>query len=118
MGEAPQAGKIRIGISGWRYAGWRGQFYPKGLAQRRELESSDFAYLRLHGSERLYLSGYEADGIEVWAQRVVSFATGMRRRCGMREHQFKTVGPAMFASTSITTRREGHQWMPKLWSEG
>jgi uncharacterized protein YecE (DUF72 family) len=31
-------GKIRIGISGWRYAGWRGVFYPPRLAQRRELE--------------------------------------------------------------------------------
>lgn len=30
--------QIRIGISGWRYAGWRGTFYPPGLAQRRELE--------------------------------------------------------------------------------
>lgn len=29
---------MRIGTSGWRYAGWRGDFYPKGLAQRRELE--------------------------------------------------------------------------------
>jgi uncharacterized protein YecE (DUF72 family) len=29
---------IRIGISGWRYAPWRGKFYPKGLPQRRELE--------------------------------------------------------------------------------
>jgi uncharacterized protein YecE (DUF72 family) len=29
---------IRIGISGWRYPGWRGTFYPTGLAQRRELE--------------------------------------------------------------------------------
>ncbi len=29
---------IRIGISGWRYAPWRGVFFPKGLAQRRELE--------------------------------------------------------------------------------
>jgi uncharacterized protein YecE (DUF72 family) len=29
---------IRIGISGWRYEPWRGTFYPKGLAQRRELE--------------------------------------------------------------------------------
>jgi uncharacterized protein YecE (DUF72 family) len=27
----------RIGISGWRYAGWRGVFYPPGLPQRREL---------------------------------------------------------------------------------
>jgi uncharacterized protein YecE (DUF72 family) len=31
-------GRIRIGISGWRYAPWRGVFYPEGLAQRRELE--------------------------------------------------------------------------------
>ncbi|HYP45542.1 MAG TPA: DUF72 domain-containing protein [Propionibacteriaceae bacterium] len=28
---------IRVGISGWRYAGWRGAFYPPGLVQRREL---------------------------------------------------------------------------------
>jgi uncharacterized protein YecE (DUF72 family) len=30
-------GEIRIGISGWRYAPWRGRFYPKGLPQREEL---------------------------------------------------------------------------------
>jgi uncharacterized protein YecE (DUF72 family) len=29
---------IRIGTSGWVYPPWRGLFYPKGLAQRRELE--------------------------------------------------------------------------------
>ncbi|WP_027944262.1 DUF72 domain-containing protein [Amycolatopsis taiwanensis] len=27
-----------MGTSGWRYPAWRGRFYPKGLAQRRELE--------------------------------------------------------------------------------
>ena len=32
------AGRVRVGISGWRYAGWRGDFYPPGLPQRRELE--------------------------------------------------------------------------------
>ncbi len=30
-------GRIRVGISGWRYAGWRGDFSPRGLPQRREL---------------------------------------------------------------------------------
>ncbi|MEA3151792.1 MAG: hypothetical protein QOD56_2731, partial [Gammaproteobacteria bacterium] len=30
--------RIRIGISGWRYAPWRGTFYPKKLPQRSELE--------------------------------------------------------------------------------
>jgi uncharacterized protein YecE (DUF72 family) len=31
-------GAVRVGISGWRYPAWRGDFYPRGLAQRRELE--------------------------------------------------------------------------------
>jgi uncharacterized protein YecE (DUF72 family) len=30
-------GTIRIGISGWRYEGWRGEFYPDGLPQRAEM---------------------------------------------------------------------------------
>ncbi len=39
--RAPATGltsSLRIGISGWTYAGWRGVFYPKGLAQQKELE--------------------------------------------------------------------------------
>jgi len=44
--------QIRIGISGWRYAGWRGVFYPKGLVQRRELEfaSRQFNSIEINGS--------------------------------------------------------------------
>ncbi len=29
---------IRIGMSGWTFPGWRGRFYPKKLAQKKELE--------------------------------------------------------------------------------
>lgn len=45
-------GELFIGISGWRYAGWRGRFYPKDLAQRRELEyaSRQFPSIELNGS--------------------------------------------------------------------
>ncbi|RQS08848.1 DUF72 domain-containing protein [Burkholderia sp. Bp8998] len=32
-----KSGTIHIGISGWRYDGWRGSFYPKGLKQAAEL---------------------------------------------------------------------------------
>ena len=39
----PSTGRIRIGISGWRYPPWRGVFYPKGLPQRRELEHASRA---------------------------------------------------------------------------
>jgi uncharacterized protein YecE (DUF72 family) len=46
------AGRIRIGISGWRYKGWRGTFYPKKLAQKRELEyaAQHFDTIELNGS--------------------------------------------------------------------
>lgn len=29
---------LRVGISGWTYAGWRGVFYPPDVTQKRELE--------------------------------------------------------------------------------
>ncbi len=43
---------INIGISGWRYAPWRGVFYPKGLPQRNELAyaSSLFPTIEINGS--------------------------------------------------------------------
>ena len=34
----PVTRELRIGISGWNYKFWRGEFYPKGLVQKRELE--------------------------------------------------------------------------------
>lgn len=45
-------GVARIGISGWRYAPWRGVFYPAGLIQRAELEfaSRRFPSIEINGS--------------------------------------------------------------------
>jgi uncharacterized protein YecE (DUF72 family) len=31
-------GKIRVGVGGWTFEPWRGEFYPKGLPHARELE--------------------------------------------------------------------------------
>ena len=43
---------IRIGISGWRYAPWRGRFYPPELPQRAELAyaSRRFPTIEINGS--------------------------------------------------------------------
>ncbi len=43
---------LRIGISGWRYPGWRGNFYPSNLPQKHELEfvSRAFNTVELNGS--------------------------------------------------------------------
>ena len=53
---------VHIGISGWRYAPWRGVFYPPGLAQRRELE---------HASRRL--NSIELNGSFYSLQRPTSY---------------------------------------------
>jgi uncharacterized protein YecE (DUF72 family) len=56
-------GQVRVGISGWRYPAWRGDFYPKGLAQRRELE-----YAAAH------LTSIEINGSFYSLQRPTSYA--------------------------------------------
>ncbi len=57
-------GEIRVGTSGWSYAGWRGDFYPRGLVQRREL-----SYL----AERL--TSVEINGSFYSLQRPSSYLT-------------------------------------------
>jgi uncharacterized protein YecE (DUF72 family) len=43
---------LHVGISGWRYAPWRGVFYPADLVQRRELEhaSRQLNSIEINGS--------------------------------------------------------------------
>ena len=57
-------GDIRVGISGWTYAGWRGDFYPRGLPQREELR---------YAAERL--GSVEINGSFYSLQRPTSYAS-------------------------------------------
>ncbi|HWJ81644.1 MAG TPA: DUF72 domain-containing protein [Nocardioides sp.] len=56
-------GEIRVGISGWSYPSWRGDFYPRGLAQRRELS---------YAAERM--TSVEINGSFYSLQRPTSYA--------------------------------------------
>jgi uncharacterized protein YecE (DUF72 family) len=59
-------GKVRIGISGWTYKPWRGEFYPKDLKQKRELEyaSSTFNSIEINGT---FYSLQRPTSFERWA---------------------------------------------------
>ncbi len=50
--ESWPPGPLHIGISGWTYPPWRGVFYPKDLAQKRELHfaSRQFNTIEINGS--------------------------------------------------------------------
>src|SRR5688572_25164571 len=58
--------EIRIGVSGWSYPEWRGNFYPKGLVQRRELEyaSRQMNSIEINGS---FYSLQSPDSYRKWA---------------------------------------------------
>jgi uncharacterized protein YecE (DUF72 family) len=45
-------GTVRIGVSGWKYGGWRRNFYPAGLRQRDELgyASRQFDTIEINGT--------------------------------------------------------------------
>jgi uncharacterized protein YecE (DUF72 family) len=49
---AETAGDVRIGISGWTYTPWRGDFFPAGLKQRQELgyASAMFRVIEINGT--------------------------------------------------------------------
>jgi uncharacterized protein YecE (DUF72 family) len=67
-------GRVRVGISGWRYPAWRGDFYPKGLAQRRELE---------YAAEQL--TSVEINGSFYSLQRPTSYAAWRATATAVRE---------------------------------
>lgn len=60
-----QPGQIRIGVAGWRYDGWRGNFYPEDLAQRRELEfaSRQLNSIELNGT---FYSTQRPNSFQTW----------------------------------------------------
>jgi uncharacterized protein YecE (DUF72 family) len=82
----------RVGTSGWRYPRWRNDWYPKGLAQRRELE---YTALRLSSIEingsfyslqrpASYLAWYESTPEDfVFAVKGARFITHLKRLTGV-----------------------------------
>ncbi len=62
-------GKICVGIGGWNFPPWRGVFYPKGLAQAKEL-----AYAGEHLSaieiNATYYGSQKPESFRKWASQV------------------------------------------------
>lgn len=62
----PAVDGIRVGIGGWTFAPWRGNFYPAGLVQRRELEyaSRHLSAIEINGT---YYGAQRPSTYEKWA---------------------------------------------------
>jgi uncharacterized protein YecE (DUF72 family) len=57
---------IRVGIGGWVFKPWRGEFYPEGLAQARELEyaSRKLTAIEINGT---FYSTQKPESFRKWA---------------------------------------------------
>lgn len=47
-----------------------------GLWPDREDLTADFVYVRLHGAEELYASGYSSEALDYWARRIEAWSRG------------------------------------------
>ena len=108
--------EIRVGISGWRYPGWRGIFYPKELPQHRELEFAGGAFnsVEINGSfyslqlPSSYQRWYDATPPDfLFAVKGGRFITHMKKLRGV-----ETALANFFASGLLALR---HKLGPILW---
>ena len=110
------AGDIRIGISGWRYKGWRGVFYPKGLPQKRELEhaASIFRSIEINGT---FYSLQRPENFTAWAaatpEDFVFAVKGPRYITHMKRLKDSETPLANFFASGVF--RLGHRLGPILW---
>ncbi|WP_343919995.1 DUF72 domain-containing protein [Agrococcus citreus] len=117
--EAPDErprGRARVGISGWRYKDWRGDFYPKGLVQRRELEfvGERMSTVELNGS---FYSLQRPGSYERWRDAVpddfVFAVKGSRYITHMLRLQGVEVAMANFLASGVLAL--GPKLGPFLW---
>ncbi|HYI43435.1 MAG TPA: DUF72 domain-containing protein, partial [Sphingomicrobium sp.] len=77
---------IRVGIGGWTYPPWRGEFYPQGLPQRQELEyaAGRFGAIEINAT---FYGRQSAKSWAAWARQVpegFQFAVKGSRYCVTR----------------------------------
>jgi uncharacterized protein YecE (DUF72 family) len=110
------SGKIRIGISGWTYAPWRGVFYPKGLPQKGELSyaARHFRSIEINGTfYRLQRPEIFARWKEETPEDFVFAVKGGRHITHMRRLRDIEIPVANFLASGLL--RLGAKLGPILW---
>jgi len=79
-------GRVRVGVGGWTYPPWRGDFYPPGLPQRQELEyaASRFGAIEINAT---FYGRQSPKSWAAWADQVpdgFQFAVKGSRYCVTR----------------------------------
>lgn len=115
--QHPAGGGIaRIGISGWTYPPWRGDFYPRGLVQKRELAyaSRIFSSIEINGT---FYSLQRPESFARWAEETpedfVFSVKGSRFITHIRQLRDPAMLLANFLASGVL--RLGPKLGPLLW---
>ena len=109
-------GEVRIGISGWSYKPWRGDFYPGGLAHRKELAyaASQFPSIEINGT---FYSLQRPSSFVAWAEQTpedfVFAIKGSRYITHMLRLRHVEQALANFFASGVLAL--GHKLGPILW---
>jgi uncharacterized protein YecE (DUF72 family) len=109
-------GRIRVGLSGWQYKGWRGDFYPAGLPLRRQLAyvAERFDTIEINGS---FYSLKSPANYRSWAadagEDFVFAVKGGRFITHMKQLRDVEVALANFYASGVLAL--GHSLGPTLW---
>ena len=107
---------LRIGISGWTYAGWRGVFYPPDVSQKRELEyaSRQLNSIEINGT---FYSLQRSSSFQTWYDvtppRFEFAVKGSRFITHMKKLKDVDVALANFFASGVLALRE--KLGPILW---
>lgn len=109
--------RIRVGIGGWNYPAWRGDFYPPGLPQAQELSwaSRRLGAIEVNGT---YYSVFKPAVFEEWASQVPQdfmFSLKAHMACTNRK-RLDEAGPAIERFISSGVERLGDRLGPIVWS--
>src|SRR3954463_15249829 len=110
------SGTVRIGISGWTYAPWRGVFYPKGLPQKHELSyaARHFRSIEINGT---FYGLQRPDSFARWREETPDAFVFPRMSslyaCPMRKLRHVETPPANFLASGLL--RLGPKLGPILW---
>lgn len=111
-----KTGVVRIGISGWTYAPWRGVFYPEGLAQRKELSfaASRFSSIEVNGT---FYGSQKPSSFERWRDETpddfVFAIKGPRYITHIK--RLREVGPPLERFLATGLLKLGPKLGPVLW---
>jgi len=112
----PKSGHIRIGIGGWTFEPWRGEFYPKGLPHAKELSYAAERLTSIEVNGTFYRSQTPAT-FRKWASEVPqNFVFALKGpRFAVNRRVLKEAGDSIkrFLDSGITEL--GEHLGPLLW---